>query len=111
MSDTSLQDALHAAQKARQAAHDHERAHRDSDPADTVIAARGTELRRLADEATAKHEELQRAVRTATATKRRTEQLAEDAGLQGRLRAEAQARRDAATLAGTQPNPRGRGLR
>jgi len=76
-----------------------------------VIAARGTELRRLADEATAKHEDLQRAARTATATKRRTEQLEQDAELQGRLRAEAQARRDAATAAGTQPNARGRGLR
>jgi predicted RNase H-like nuclease (RuvC/YqgF family) len=111
MSGTSLQDALHTAQKARQAAHDHERTHRDFDPGDTVIAARGTELRRLADEATAKYEELQRAARAATATRRRTEQLAEDAELQGRLRAEAQARRDAAALAGSQPNPRGRGLR
>lgn len=111
MSATSVQDALHAAQQARQAAHAHERAHRDSDPADKAIATRGTELRRLADEATAKHEEVQRTERTATATRRRTEQLAEDAGLQGRLRAEAQARRDAAASAGSQPTRHARGLR
>jgi hypothetical protein len=111
MSGTPVQDALHAAQKARQIAHEHERAHRDSDPADKVIATRGTELRRLAAEATTKHEELQRTARTATATARRTEQIAQDAGLQGRLRAEAQARRDAAAPAGSQPKDRGRGLR
>jgi molecular chaperone GrpE (heat shock protein) len=96
MSDISVQDALDAAQKARQASHEHQRAHRDSDPADEAIATRGADLRRLADQATAKHDELQRTARTAAATRRRTEKIAEDAGLQGRLRAESQARRDAA---------------
>jgi hypothetical protein len=50
-------------------------------------------------------------VRAAEATRRRTEQLADDAGLQGRLRAEAQARREAAALAGPQPKRRARGAR
>ncbi len=110
MSGISVQDAFDAAQTARQASQDHQRAHRDSDPADEAIARRGTELQGLADQATAKHDEMQRTARTAAATKRRTERLAEDAELQGRLRAEAQARRDAAPPAGSQPTRPARGL-
>ncbi len=110
MPDPTLQDALGAAQKARQLSHDHQRLHRDADPADAAIAKAGAELRRLADEATAKHDEVQRTVRAAVATKRRTDQLADDAGLQARLREEAQARRDAAAALGSPPR-RSRGLR
>jgi len=101
MPGTSVRNALDAAQHARQIAHDYQHAHRDSDSADQAIATRGTELRRLADEATVISEEMQRAARTVAATARRAEKLAEDAGLQGRLRAETQARRDAAAPTGS----------
>ena len=107
MPSGSLRDARDAAQKARQLSHDHDRNHRDADPRDTAIATRGSELRRLADEATAKHGDVQRTERAADAAVRRDERAAYDAGLQGRLRAESQARRDAAAPPAS-PAPRGR---
>jgi hypothetical protein len=97
MSGSPVQDALDAAQRARRLANTYQYAHRDSDSGDRAIATRGTELQGLADDATARFQEMQRAARTVAAAARRTEMLAEDAGLQGRLRAETQARRDAAT--------------
>ncbi len=76
MPSGSSRDARDAAQKARQLSHDHDRNHRDADPSDKAIASRGTELRRLADEATAKHGDVQRTERAADAAVRRDERAA-----------------------------------
>jgi len=111
MSDTSLQLAHAAAQAARRLSHEYQRAHRNADPADASITKRGSELADLAAQATAKHDEVQRAVRASEAVRLRAQQQAKDAGLQAQLRADAQARRDSAATAGSPPTQRPRGRR
>jgi len=110
MPDDPAQDnvtnARSAAQKARQDSDAHERAHRDADPADAAIAQRGAELRGLAVEASNHLDAVRRDTRAATSVRRRQEQISDDAALQGRLRAEAQARREAAAAASPPHNGR-----
>jgi hypothetical protein len=110
MAETSVQAARAAADKARQLANNYERAHRD-DPPDAAVSARGVELRRLATEAAGTFNFVQRGARAADASQRRTEKDADDAGLQARLRAESQARRDAAAQAPSTAKRRVRGRR
>ena len=102
----TVTNARTAAQKARQDSDAYERAHRDADPADQTIAQRGTELKGLAVEASNHLDAVRRDTRAATSIRRRQEQISDDAALQARLRAEAQARRDAAAAA--PPPPHGR---
>jgi hypothetical protein len=101
----AVKNARDAAHKARQLADEHQRAHRDADPADTAIAGRGDELKRLAAEASARAEVLKQQARGVASAKRRQENLVHDGQLQARLRAEAQARREAAAKTDT-PHPR-----
>jgi len=102
-----VKDAHEAAHKARKLSDEHHRAHRDADPADEAVSRRGDELKRLAAEASATFEFAKQQARVAAATKRRQQTVADDAQLQARLRAEAQARRDAAAASETPPR-RGR---
>lgn len=111
MSDTSLQAAHSAAQAARRLSLEHQRSHRDSNPAEATIDRRGIELQELAAAASAKHAEVQRTVRASEVVRLRTQQQARDAGLQARLRDEAQTRRDAAATAAQPPPHRPRGQR
>jgi hypothetical protein len=104
-----VNDVRAAAHRARQLSDEYQRAHRDADPADTAIARRGDELKRLAAEASASFEFAKQHARSAATAKRRQENIDRDAQLQARLRAEAQARRDAA--AASEPPPRRRGNR
>ena len=64
----------------------------------------GEELRRLAAEASAAYEGAKQQARGAASVKRRQESIVHDAQLQSQLRAEAQARREAA--ASSPPSPR-----
>jgi hypothetical protein len=99
----AFRNARDVAQKARRSSDEHQRIYRDADPADRAITRRGDDLKHVASEADAKLEVAQRAMRAAVALKRRNEINAADAGLQSRLRAEAQARRDQA--AASEPAP------
>ena len=99
----AVKDAHEAAQKARQLSDEHQRGNRDANPEDQEIARRGEELKRLAAEASATFEFAKQQARVAAAAKRRVESVARDGELQARLRAESQARRDAAK--GTPPRP------
>jgi hypothetical protein len=95
----AFRNARIAAQKARRMSDEYEREHRRADGASGTLDGRGSELKRLASEATAKLEVAERAMRAATALERRKEMDAADAVLQSRLRGEAQARRDSAASA------------
>jgi hypothetical protein len=104
----AVKNAREAAEKARQASDEHRRATRDADPGDSAIARRGEELKRLAGEASVKYEVAKQQARGAASLKRREQTIADDAQLQARLRAESQARRDAAAKAPAKPSsPRG----
>jgi hypothetical protein len=96
LAPAAVKNARDAAHKARQLSDEHQRAHRNADPADRAVAGRGEELKRLAAEASARFEVTKQQVRSAASAKRRQDSLADDALLQARLRAEAQARREAA---------------
>jgi hypothetical protein len=106
----SLREARDAAGNARRLSYDHDRVY-GANPADAAIAARGGDLRRLVGETTAQLQLVQQTVRAAEAMRRKTEKLADDAGLQARLRAETQARRDAAARTESPPPRRARGPR
>jgi hypothetical protein len=112
MADALVSDAVKAARdaadKARQASDEHRRAHRDGDPGDSAAARRGEELKQLAAEASQRYEIAKQQARGAASVKRREQAVADDAQLQGRLRAESQARRDAAS---TKPPRTSRGHR
>lgn len=101
----AVKEAHAAARAARKLADDHQRASRDA-PADSDADRRGEELRRLAAEASATFEFAKQQARVAAAAKRREESVVRDGEMQARLRAEAQARRDAA--AASPPPPRGK---
>ena len=103
----AVKNARDAAHEARKLSDEHQRAHRDSDPADAAIAARGDELKRLAAEASARAEVLKQQARGIASAKRRQENLVHDGQLQAQLRAEAQARREAAAKADTPQQRRG----
>jgi hypothetical protein len=107
----AFRNALVAARKARRMSDEHEREHRRADVASGALDRRGSELKRLASEATAKLEVAERAMRAAAAVERRRELDAADAVLQGRLRGEAQARRDTAAAAALACPRRPRGHR
>ena len=96
--------ARDAAHNARRLSDEHQRAHRSSDPTDDAVHRRGEELRRLAAEASAAYEGAKQQARGAASVKRRQESIVHDAQLQSQLRAEAQARREAA--ASLPPSPR-----
>jgi len=100
----NVKDAHEAAHQARKLSDEHHRAHRHGDPADPAVTSRGDELKRLAAEASATFEDASQQARVAAAAKRRLDTGASDAELQTRLRAEAQARREAAAT--TEPPPR-----
>jgi hypothetical protein len=106
----SLQAARDAAETTRRLADEHAWAHRDADAGNGAIAKRGAALKHAAATANGELLFVERAQRAAAVSKRRTEQLADDAGLQSRLRAEAQARSEE-TARRESPPPRGRGLR
>jgi hypothetical protein len=97
----AVKDAHEAAQRARKLSDEHQRASRSADPGDEELNRRGEELKRLAAEASATFEFAKQQARVAAAAKRRQDSVTRDGELQARLRAEAQARRDAA--AGSQP--------
>ena len=99
----AVQEAHEAAKRARQLSDEHQRATRDGDPGDEAVLSRGDELKRLAAEASATFEFAKQQARVAAAAKRRQDTVTRDGELQARLRAEAQARRDAA--AGSTPTP------
>ena len=107
----AFRNARDVAQKARRNSVEHQRTYRDADPVDRTIDMRGADLKRVASEAGAKLEVAERAMRAAAAVKRRNEVDAADAGLQSRLRVEAQARRDQAAASELAPPRRVRGLR
>jgi hypothetical protein len=107
LAPAAVKNARDAAQNARKLSDEYQRAHRDADPADAGVAGRGDELKRLAAEASARSEVLKQQARGAASVKRRQENLAHDAQLQARLRAEAQARREAAAASGPPPQRRG----
>jgi hypothetical protein len=107
LAPAAVKNARDAAQKARRLSDEHQRAQRSADPADQQAAARGEELKRLAAEANVRYEVAKQAARGAASVKRRQEGIAQDAQLQTQLRAEAQARRDAAAAAGPPPERRG----
>jgi hypothetical protein len=107
LAPAAVKNARDAAQKARKLSDEHQRAHRNADPADAAVASRGDELKRLAAEASARSEVVKQQARGAAAVKRRQEDIAHDAQLQARLRAEAQARREAAAEAEPPPPRRG----
>jgi len=109
LAPAAVKNARDLAQKTRQLSDAHQRAHRDTDPADLAVDRRGDELKRLAAEASARFEVVKQQARGAASVKRRQEGIAHDAQLQGQLRAEAQARREAA--AGSEPPPPRRGQR
>jgi septum formation inhibitor MinC len=92
----AFRNARNVAQKARRISDEHQRKYRDADRGDRTIDKRGEDLKRVASEAGVKLEVAERAMRAAVAVKRRNEVNAADAGLQSQLRAETQARRDAA---------------
>jgi hypothetical protein len=93
---SAVRIAHDASQKARRLLDEHLRAHRNADPADPAVAKRADELKRAATEASADLDIAERAMRASTAARRREEIVVEQAGLQSRLRGEAQARRDKA---------------
>jgi septum formation inhibitor MinC len=95
----AFREARDAAQKARRMSEEHERAYRAAGPEHGTLDMRGSELKRVASEASVKLDVAERAMRAAAAVERRKEQDAADAGLQSQLRDEAQARRDAAAAA------------
>jgi cell division protein FtsN len=109
LAPAAVKNARDLAHKARQLSDAYQRAQRAADPADLAQAGRGDELKRLAAEASARFEVVKQQVRGAASVKRRQEDIAHDAQLQGRLRAEAQARREAA--AGSESPPPRRGHR
>jgi len=104
----AFRNARAAAQTARRMSDEHEREHRRGDG---TLDRRGSELKRVASEAKAKLEVAERAMRAAAAVERRRELDAADAVLQGRLRGEAQARRDTAAAAALARPRRPRGQR
>ena len=95
--------ARDAAHNARRRSDEHQRAHRDTDPGDGTVGRRGEELKRLAAEASAAFELAKQQARGAASLKRRQESIVHDAQLQSQLRAEAQARREAAAAAPKSP--------
>ena len=97
----AVKEAAEAARRARQLSDAHQRDTRDGDPEDAEAIRRGDELRRLAAEASATFEFAKQQARVAAAARRRQESVTRDGELQARLRAETQARRDAAP-----PSPR-----
>jgi len=99
----AVKDARDAAVKARQLSDEHQHAYRDVDPADAELVRRGDELKRLAAEASARFEVVKQHAHSAALAKRRQQSIADDAQLQARLRAEAQARRE--TAAASEPPP------
>jgi hypothetical protein len=107
----AVKNARDVAQRARQLSDEHQRAYRDADPADAAVGRRGDELKRLAAEASARFEVVKQQARGAASVKRRQESVAHDAELQARLRAEAQARREAAAASELPPPPPRRGHR
>jgi hypothetical protein len=106
LASAAVTNARDAAHRARQLSDQHQRAHRDPGPASGPVAQRGEELKRLATEASARYEVIKQQARGAASVKRRLQTVAADAELQGRLRGEAQARREAAA-AKSQPPRRG----
>jgi hypothetical protein len=98
-----VKEAHEAAKRARALSDEHQRATRDGDPSDQALISRGDELKRLAAEASATFEFAKQQARVAAAAKRRQDSVTRDGELQARLRAESQARRDAA--AGSPPPP------
>jgi hypothetical protein len=108
LAPTEVKLARAAAQKARALSDEYQRAHRNADGSDRAVTARGDELKRLATEASAKFELARQQARGAASVKRRQETVLHDTQLQAQLRAESQARRDAA--AKTEP-PERRGYR
>jgi hypothetical protein len=109
LAPAAITNARDAAHKARRLSDEHQRANRDTDPGDAEVSRRGDELKRLAADASAKYEVAKQQARGAASVKRRQEGIAHDAQLQARLRAEAQARREAA--AASEPPPPRRGHR
>jgi hypothetical protein len=107
----AFRNAREAAQKARRMSDEHEREHRRAGVDQGTLDKRGSELKRVASEATAKLEIAERAMRAAAAVERRKEMDAADAVLQSQLRGEAQARRDTAAAAPSARPRRTRGLR
>lgn len=101
----AFREARDAAQKARRMSEEHERAYRAAAPEFGTLDMRGSELKRVASEASVKLDVAERAMRAAAAVERRKEQDAADAGLQRQLRDEAQARRDAAAAAAAERAP------
>jgi len=95
--------ARDAAHNARRVSDEYQRAHRGAETVDAEADRRGEELKRLAAEASAAFEFAKQQARGAASVKRRQESVAHDAQLQGQLRAEAQARRDAAAAAPPAP--------
>ena len=100
----AVKDAHEAAHKARKLSDEHHRAHRDGDAADAAVGRRGEELKRLAAEASATFEFVKQQARVAAAAKRRQQTVTDDAQLQARLRAEAQARREASSATAPPPS-------
>src|SRR5580704_14841184 len=100
----AVKEAHEAAKRARQLSDEHQRATRDGDPSDHAVVGRGDELKRLAAEASATFEFAKQQARVAAAAKRRQDTVTRDGELQARLRAESQARRDAAA-ASAPPTP------
>jgi hypothetical protein len=108
LAPAAVKNARDDAHKARQLSDEYQRANRGADPADEAISRRGDELKRLAAEASARFEVAKQQARGAASVKRRQEVIAHDAQLQAQLRAEAQARREAAA---SEPPPPRRGHR
>lgn len=81
-----------AALKARKLANEHQREHRNTDPADAAVAKRGEDLERAAREASAELTTAETAMRADAAVKRREDRVAHETGLQSQLRADARAR-------------------
>ncbi|HEY1774762.1 MAG TPA: hypothetical protein VGG41_01270 [Solirubrobacteraceae bacterium] len=92
----AVKEALEASKRARRLSDEHQRANRDVDPGDQAVVRRGEKLKRLAAEASANFEFAKQQARVAAAAKRRQDTVTRDGELQARLRAESQARRDAA---------------
>jgi hypothetical protein len=100
--------ARDAAYDARRLCDEHRRACRAGGVADGASDRLGEELKRLATETSAAFDFAKQQARVAASVKRRQESIRHDAELQGRLRAEAQSRREAAAAAVPPARRRGR---
>ena len=103
----AIKEAHETSQLARRRADEHRRAQDVGDPQDAAAARRGEQLTQAAVDASAKLTFLKQQARAAAGVKRREQAIADDAARQPQLRAEAQARRDAAAAAPPRPT-RGR---